>query len=165
MEILLTCVFNLFFQVVLNLIYCLFEVTKKWHCIYLEILLKNIHFLDFQNVPNLWSTTVKCQKNFMMELNLKLVLRNMDCNWKLKYICNGQSLIIQIILVSRWRRIIQDWIALGFIFFMPIKCSPKCWLYDAESQGKMAPHFSPIQVKKWPGKLLFDISKPIYLWH
>ena len=139
------------------------EVTP-W-CIYLEILLKNIHFLDFQNVPNLWSTTVKCQKNFMMELNLKLVLRNMDCNWKFKYICNGQSLIIQIILVSRWRRIIQDWIALGFIFFMPIKCSPKCWLYDAESQGEMAPHFSPIQVKKWPGKLLFDISKPIYLWH
>ena len=48
-----------------------------------------------------------------------------------------------------------------YIFYANKMCSPN-WVYDAESQGKMAPHFSPIQVKKWPGKLLFDISKPIY---
>ena len=51
---------------------------------------------------------------------------------------------------------------LSLFFYANKMCSPNCWLYDAESQGEMAPQFSPIQVKKWPGKLLFDISKPIY---
>ena len=45
-------------------------------------------------------------------------------NWNI--FAMAQSIIIQIILVSRWRQIIQDWVALGdityFIFFMPIKC-------------------------------------------
>ena len=75
------------------------------------------HFLDFQNVPNLWSTTVKCQKNFYDGIEPKIGFEEYGCvTENLNIFAMAQSLIIQIILVSRWRRIIQDWIALEFIF-------------------------------------------------